>query len=558
MIISSELLKDLNVLIVDDDKISVEIISRHLSDVFKMVDVAYDGVMGLSTFLKNNYDIVITDLYMPEMDGIGLISQIRKLDSEIPIVVVTAGDGDIDQLKELLNLGVSRFLQKPFSKNVLVSTITDACSKVILSRRLLKEKEMEIELLKYREIYNVNQQKAAYRKEVNLLLNDLAKKKVSNGRVEYLFNSFYKPVEILCGDIYSYRFVSNDIIFGFILDTMGKGLSAAVTSVLSVAFLNHSVDRAMEHNDFDFIKTSESFLNYIKKILLDEEMLCASFFIIDTKKDLLSYIHCGMPSIMIKNLDGNLVELDSNNPPINKYTSKLFSHEYNLSDVDSMIIYSDGLVESYTQKRKLYANEIKFDFLASTFYTDFEKVFTEKMPSLLDDLTIFYLKRLRMNKIWEINSEISTKLDEVNSFLEDVEMQLNRKGLNDDLISKIKVSAYELLMNAYEHGNLGIDMEQKHRLIKNNLYDKYLKENEKDCKKTIKIKYGIYMVDGVEVFGFSVTDEGEGFSINISNRALENTEYYCGRGIVLSNLFANALHYNIKGNESSCYIITKR
>ncbi|MCA1981156.1 MAG: response regulator, partial [Calditerrivibrio sp.] len=309
MLISSEFLKDLNVLVVDDDRISVEIIRRHLLDVFKTVDVAYDGIMGLSTFLKNSYDVVVTDLYMPEMDGIGLITQIRKLDPEIPIVVVTSADGG-NELKELLNLGVSRFLQKPFSKNTLVPVITDACSKVILGKRLLKEKEMEIELLKYREIYSVNQQKAAYRKEVNLLLNDLAKKRVSNGKVDYLFNSFYKPVEILCGDIYSYRFVSEDIIFGFILDTMGKGLSAAVTSVLSVAFLNHSVDRAMEHNDFNFMKTAESFLGYIKKILLEEEMLSASFFIIDIKKELLSYIHCGMPTILIKNKDGNIVELD--------------------------------------------------------------------------------------------------------------------------------------------------------------------------------------------------------------------------------------------------------
>jgi len=65
---------------------------------------------------------------------------------------------------------------------------------------------------------------------------------------------------------------------------MGKGLSAAVTSIMSVAFLNHAVDRAIEFNDFNLSSTVESFLVYIKKILLEEEILSGTFSSLTRKR----------------------------------------------------------------------------------------------------------------------------------------------------------------------------------------------------------------------------------------------------------------------------------
>jgi len=55
--------------------------------------------------------------------------------------------------------------------------VYEASTKVILKQKLLKEKEIEIELLKYREMYHISQQQLAYRKEINLLKNDLAKRR---------------------------------------------------------------------------------------------------------------------------------------------------------------------------------------------------------------------------------------------------------------------------------------------------------------------------------------------------------------------------------------------
>lgn len=546
-------LKNLDILIVDDDKVSTLVLKKYLEGVFNSIHLAENGKLGLLAFLQNKFDIIVTDVYMPEMDGIGMIKKIRQVDPEIPIVVITSSD-DINDMKELLNLGIGRFIQKPITKSMLINALLDASSRIVLKQRLIKEKEMEIELLKYRDRYHTDQQTMAYKKEINLLKNDLEKKKLSFSGYDFVFNSFYKPMEILCGDAFIYRYLGDGKILGVILDTMGKGLSASVTSVLSVAFMNHAVDKSLENKDFDFITTLNSFLTYVKKVLLEEEMLSASFFLMDLNLLKCEYAHCGMPSILLKDDKNNIYELESNNPPINKFTPFISTLCIDLKDVDSMFIATDGLVESFTKDGEVYLTSITNDFKKSLFYNNFENKFVDSILSFSDDVTIFYFKRIKPEKLWEINKELNTDMDDINEFLNEMDAFLRKKHVKDEALSKINISLYEFLMNAYEHGNLGIDVDKKHKLIGDNLLENYCRELEKKCDKKIFIKYGIYYINGEEFFGATIRDEGEGFNINMTNRALENIEYYCGRGIVLSNTFVDALYYNMKGNEVTFYV----
>ncbi|MGB9730601.1 response regulator [Calditerrivibrio nitroreducens] len=546
-------LKNLNILIVDDDKVSTLVLKKYLDGVFNSIHVAENGKLGLLAFLQNKFDIIVTDVYMPEMDGIEMIKKIRQVDLEVPIVVITSSD-DINDLKELLNLGIGRFIQKPITKSMLINALLDASSRIVLKKRLIKEKEMEIELLKYRDRYHTHQQTMAYKKEMSLLKNDLEKKKLSLNGYEFVFNSFYKPMEILCGDAFIYRYLGDGKILGVIMDTMGKGLSASVTSVLSVAFMNHTVDKSLENRDFDFITTLNSFLTYVKKVLLEEEMLSASFFFMDLNSLKCEYAHCGMPSILLKNVKNKVFELVSNNPPISKFTSNISTICIDLKDVDSMLIVTDGLVESFSKDENVYLTSVSDDFKDSLFYNNFENKFLDAILSFSDDVTIFYFKRMKPEKLWEINKELNTDMDEINEFLKEMDDFLRKKHIKDETLSKVTVSLYEFLMNAYEHGNLGIDVDKKHKLIVDNLLEDYCRELEKKCYKKIFVKYGIYYINGIEFFGVTIRDEGEGFNINMTNRALENIEYFCGRGIVLSNTFVDALYYNMKGNEVTFYV----
>jgi DNA-binding NtrC family response regulator len=112
-----ELLKNKKVLYVEDDIAIVKTFSRILNKVFKEVIVGMDGVEGLVSF-KNNQDIdfIITDINMPNMDGLEMIEEIRKLGSEIPVILTTA-HGEYDYFLRADTVNVYRYIQKPININ---------------------------------------------------------------------------------------------------------------------------------------------------------------------------------------------------------------------------------------------------------------------------------------------------------------------------------------------------------------------------------------------------------------------------------------------------------
>ena len=78
------------------------------------VDVAYSGQQALTAFQQHTYHLVITDYRMPDMSGLELAKAIRSLDSQVPIVLMTAYD-TIDLREEAARLPVNDYLEKPIS-----------------------------------------------------------------------------------------------------------------------------------------------------------------------------------------------------------------------------------------------------------------------------------------------------------------------------------------------------------------------------------------------------------------------------------------------------------
>ena len=78
------------ILVVDDEENILEVIKARLEYNNFKVDIATSGKDALSLFKKNDYSAVLTDLYMPEMDGFKLMSEIRNYNSEVPVIFLTA------------------------------------------------------------------------------------------------------------------------------------------------------------------------------------------------------------------------------------------------------------------------------------------------------------------------------------------------------------------------------------------------------------------------------------------------------------------------------------
>jgi DNA-binding response OmpR family regulator len=102
------------ILVIDDEKHIAEAIKLNLKILGHEVAVGINGLEGLNWWKKFNPDLVIVDLMMPEIDGIGVITEIRKSDPQIPILVISAKNQAQSKIR-CLSLGVDDYLSKPFN-----------------------------------------------------------------------------------------------------------------------------------------------------------------------------------------------------------------------------------------------------------------------------------------------------------------------------------------------------------------------------------------------------------------------------------------------------------
>ncbi|MCP4970010.1 MAG: response regulator [Arcobacter sp.] len=118
--IDKSLFKDVTLLYVEDDLMTLEEISYVLKKYIKNLIVAKNGQEGLSLFKKHNPDMVITDINMPVMNGLEMSEKIFKINPNVPIAVTTA-HSDGEYLIKAIELGIDKYILKPINlKEVLV------------------------------------------------------------------------------------------------------------------------------------------------------------------------------------------------------------------------------------------------------------------------------------------------------------------------------------------------------------------------------------------------------------------------------------------------------
>ena len=112
----------MRILIVDDSSTMRRIIGnvvQQLGFAKEDFDEAEDGVVAWKLFKENNnYDVVLTDWNMPNMNGLELVKTIRSTDKKVPIVMITT-EGGKGEVITALKAGVNNYIVKPFSAEIL-------------------------------------------------------------------------------------------------------------------------------------------------------------------------------------------------------------------------------------------------------------------------------------------------------------------------------------------------------------------------------------------------------------------------------------------------------
>ncbi len=135
---SYSLLKEITILIVEDNESELEEMGSLLDIYFKKCYRAKDGEEGYELFTKNRVDIVMSDIGLPKLDGFGMINKIRTIDKSVAIVIHTVFT-NIDTFLNAIKYGVSDFVLKPATATKILDTLLKASANIIRDRELKKE-----------------------------------------------------------------------------------------------------------------------------------------------------------------------------------------------------------------------------------------------------------------------------------------------------------------------------------------------------------------------------------------------------------------------------------
>jgi len=131
----------LKILVIDDEKSIRNTLKDILGFEGYQVEIAENGIVGIEMVKSTDYDIILCDIKMPDMDGIEVLEQIMHLKPESTMVMIS-GHGTIDTAVEAIKKGAFDFIEKPLDLNRLLITLRNACDRTALVKEtiILKQK----------------------------------------------------------------------------------------------------------------------------------------------------------------------------------------------------------------------------------------------------------------------------------------------------------------------------------------------------------------------------------------------------------------------------------
>lgn len=123
-----------NLLLVEDNKDIAEIVSTHVNDIGMKVTHSANGQHGLELALSKQWDFVILDVMLPEITGSEICRQLRQQSEDVPILMLTARDSELDHVLGL-EIGADDYVTKPFSISELMARIRALRRRATLTSR---------------------------------------------------------------------------------------------------------------------------------------------------------------------------------------------------------------------------------------------------------------------------------------------------------------------------------------------------------------------------------------------------------------------------------------
>ena len=112
-------------LVIDDEQIVLDSVSTLLMDEDFDVDVSLSGRTGLDWAIERKYDIVLTDIRMPDIGGMRVLRDIKRIHPSLPVIMIT-GYASVDSAVQAMKLGAAEYIEKPFEPEQLIDAVNRA------------------------------------------------------------------------------------------------------------------------------------------------------------------------------------------------------------------------------------------------------------------------------------------------------------------------------------------------------------------------------------------------------------------------------------------------
>jgi len=336
-------------IMVVDDEVDLEPLIRQKfrrqirNDEYDFV-FAHNGLEALSKLIEYpNIGLILSDINMPEMDGLTLLLKLKELKNPALKTVVVSAYGDMDNIRTAMNRGAFDFLTKPINFEDLEITINKTMEELDLQRKSMMEHDQLISI----------QQDLNVAREIQIGILPKVFPPFPN-RPEFDIYASMTAAKEVGGDFFDFFMINNESL-GFVIgDVSGKGIPAAIFMAVSRTLIRATGLKGMAAGDC---------MQYVNNLLCNESvssMFVTVFYgIMNMKTGVLEYANAGHnPPYIIRN-NGKIEKIDSTGNIVlgciedMEFTTKRLQ----LNPQDAVVLYTDGVTEAFDKENKEYGEE---------------------------------------------------------------------------------------------------------------------------------------------------------------------------------------------------------
>jgi serine phosphatase RsbU (regulator of sigma subunit)/anti-anti-sigma regulatory factor len=355
---------DLCVLVVDDEDLILRVMKSFFLRRQDRCDLATSGEEALRFVEKQNYDLILSDISMPKMDGLELIRRVKIIQPRA-ICILMSGLGTRGNIIAALKIGVFDFIDKPIPDLAALTMVIDRAAE---SGRLVRERDELLESLRDQNTkleYSLLRLHEAFGQlllQEEALESDLQKAQ----RVQrkflpagfpcvpgYDFFGYYAPCEQLGGDFFGTIPLSDGRLALYLVDVAGHGVSAAM---ITVTFRELMRARRRSSQGDELFAEPEEMLYYMNNALLEEAFeppifVSMLYCVIDPRANEVRVACAGHPAPILVSGQNQVQGIPAGGPvlgtqAIANYTTTRFQ----IHPGDALLLYSDGLSEVRSQQ----------------------------------------------------------------------------------------------------------------------------------------------------------------------------------------------------------------